>query len=208
MSVEALAAPLAAFFVAAASPGPATLAVAATAMARGTRAALVFGLGLSLGLAFWGVVAAAGLGALLVQSAMALFVLRLLGGAYLIYLAWQSARSALAPRIPPNAASAGGEGRLFRRGLFLNLGNPKAVLAWMAVLALGVGPASGTAALSATTLVCALTGAAIYAAYALAFARPAIRAAYRAGRRAIDAAVAACFGYAGARLIATRSEAP
>ncbi len=199
---------LLAFLVAAASPGPATLAVSTTAMARGTRAALWAGLGLSLGLAFWGVVAAAGLGAVLTESATALFVLRLAGGAYLLYLAWLSARSAIAPR-PEHVPTLQGEGgRLFGRGLLLNLTNPKAVLAWMAVLALGMQAGTGTAALLVTTAACAVLGGAIYAAYALAFARPAVRAVYRRARRGIEAVVAAFFGYAGLRLVAARNDMP
>jgi threonine/homoserine/homoserine lactone efflux protein len=199
---------LAAFFVAAASPGPATLAVSTVAMARGARAALWSGLGLSLGLAFWGLVAAAGLGAVLTQSATALFVLRLAGGAYLLYLAWQSARSALASHAGEAPTPAGSGARLFRRGLLLNLTNPKAVLAWMAVLALGMEAGTGTAALFVTTAACALLGGAIYAVYALAFARPAVRAVYRRARRGIEAVVAGFFGYAGFRLVTARSDIP
>lgn len=199
---------LLAFFVAAASPGPATLAVSTTAMARGTRAALWAGLGLSVGLAFWGIVAAAGLGAVLTESATALFVLRLVGGVYLLYLAWLSARSAMAPR-PEHVPTLQGEGaRLFGRGLLLNLTNPKAVLAWMAVLALGMQAGTGTTALLVTTAACAVLGGAIYAVYALAFARPSVRAVYRRARRGIEALVAGFFGYAGLRLVAARNDMP
>ena len=46
-------------------------------------------------LAFWGVVAATGMGALLQSSAYALSVVKVLGAAYLLYLAVQSARAAI-----------------------------------------------------------------------------------------------------------------
>ena len=58
---------LMAFFVAAASPGPATLAVSTTAMAAGARSAAALGVGLAVGLACWGLVAAAGLGIIVIQ---------------------------------------------------------------------------------------------------------------------------------------------
>ncbi|MFN3868099.1 MAG: LysE family translocator [Hyphomicrobiaceae bacterium] len=132
-----------AFFVAAASPGPATLAVSTTAMAAGARPAAALGLGLAVGLAFWGVVAAAGLGAVLVQSSVALTVLRWFGGAYLLWLAWQSARSALLPTRLPDEAVPVADGRMMFRGLILNLSNPKAVLAWISVLAIGLGSTEG-----------------------------------------------------------------
>jgi threonine efflux protein len=54
-----------AFFIVAVSPGPANIAVATVAMHSGRRPGLLFGLGLSVGLAFWGVVAATGLGVML-----------------------------------------------------------------------------------------------------------------------------------------------
>ncbi|MEM6489799.1 MAG: LysE family transporter [Pseudomonadota bacterium] len=285
-------APLIAFFVAAAAPGPATLGVAATAMARGRRAGLAFGAGLSLGLALWGVAAALGLGPLLQGSASALTVLRVLGGLFLIYLAVRAAQAALAPpgslpgpdaasgagptAAPPGAGPTGplgagqtaaplragqtaaplgagqtgaplgagqtgaplgvgqtaaplgvgqtaapqgvgqtaaplGAGALFVRGLLLNLLNPKAALAWAAVLALGMPATGGDApagAIAAITLACALLGAAIYAGYALAFAQPPVRALYARGRRGIEAVAAAVFGLAGLRLLLARDAAP
>jgi threonine/homoserine/homoserine lactone efflux protein len=93
---------------------------------------------------------------------------------------------------------------MFRRGVVLNLTNPKAVLAWTAVLALGLEPAAGASALTVTTLACSLLGMAIYVTYALAFSQAPVRAAYRAGRRAIDAVAGVLFGYAGLRLLAMR----
>jgi len=50
-----------AFFVVAASPGPATLAAATLSMGQGRARGMRFGL--TVGLAFWGLVAATGLGA-------------------------------------------------------------------------------------------------------------------------------------------------
>lgn len=207
--VAFLAAPLLAFFVAAASPGPATLAVAATAMAHGRAAGLAFSAGLALGLAFWGVLAAAGLGALMLTSTTALVVLRLLGGAYLLYLAWGSARSALSAddeRVAPPPRVAGRVA--FRRGLLLNLLNPKAVLAWIAVLAIGLPGGAGATELLLVTIACALLGLAIYAGYAVILSRPAAMAFYRRARRWLEGVFAAVFGYAGLRLMLARSETP
>jgi threonine efflux protein len=199
---------LLAFFAAAASPGPATLSVSTTAMAHGARPAAMLGIGLAIGLAFWGVVAAAGLGALLMQSTLALTVLRWFGGAYLLYLAWQSARSAVAPAAiadAPDATPASGQ---MLRGLVLNASNPKAVLAWVSVLALGVGSNGDSAELAITTGLCALLGLAIYLCYAVAFSRPLIRAAYRAAQRGIEGLAAAFFGYSGLKLMFSRVEQP
>jgi len=80
-----------AFFVVAASPGPGNLAGATVAMMHGRRIGLTFAAGLASGLIFWGLLAAMGMGAVLQSSATALFAFKLLGGAYLLWLALQSA---------------------------------------------------------------------------------------------------------------------
>lgn len=213
LDVSALATVAVAFFVAAASPGPATLATAATAMAYGRRAALSFAAGLSVGLALWGLAAALGLGAALSHSVWAATALRILGGGYLLYLAWRSARSALRDASALSASRSEAASPSFAtmagRGFLLNATNPKAVLAWMAVLALGMPQDAGAPQLWGSFALCAALGVVIYAGYAIAFSTPPLRAGYVRARRGIDAAAAAVFGIAGARLLAGRAaEAP
>ena len=195
-----LIAPLIAFFIAAGSPGPATLACASAAMAHGRAAGLALGVGLALGLSFWGALTAAGLGAVFLGSPSALFALRLVGGAYLLWLAWRSARSAWrAPEAPPHAALS--PNRLLLRGVLLNLSNPKAALAWAAVIALGLPVDAAAWHLTAIAAACSALGLLIYVAYAVGFALPPVRRGYARARRAVDGALAALFGYAGLRLI-------
>lgn len=198
---------LIAFFFAAASPGPATLAVSTTAMAGGKRAAALLGIGLAVGLGFWGLVAAAGLGALLVQSSVALAILRWFGGAYLIWLALQSARSAIAVGLGAKPVAPVSGGKLLLRGILLNLSNPKAVLAWISVLAIGAGSTENGSGLAMTTTLCAGLGLTIYLAYALLFSQATIRSGYLRAQRTIDGLAAAFFGYSGLRLILTRPDA-
>ena len=64
-----------AFFVVAVSPGPANLSNAAIAMAHGRRTSLIYGLGLSCWLVFWGLVGASGVGAVLQSSLYLLMAL-------------------------------------------------------------------------------------------------------------------------------------
>ena len=125
----------AAFFVVAASPGPATLAAATVSMSAGRKNGMQFGIGLSLGLAFWGLIAATGMGAVLQASTIALAALKIFGGAYLLWLAYRSFRSA--QRESAEISKTHFDGKWFKRGLLLNLSNPKAVVAWIATLALG-----------------------------------------------------------------------
>ena len=189
-----------AFFIAAASPGPTTLAVATVSMHSGRKSGLFFGAGLALGLAFWGLVAATGLGAILQASSYALSVLKLVGGAYLLWLASMSARSAMVKAdmsVPPKSTRHHG----FRHGLVLNLSNPKAVIAWMAVLALGLDDGGSAAQVMLATGTCMVLGLAIYMLYALVFSTSGAMALYRKTRRWIDGAVAGLFAAAGIGLI-------
>ena len=188
----------AAFFLVAAAPGPATLGCASVAMAQGRRAGLAFAAGLGAGLTVWGVLAALGLGAILETSAIALFWLKIAGGLYLLWLAWGAGRAALGDGSP---VAETGSGRWVRRGLLLNLSNPKAVFAWMATLALGLDPATGPGGVALATALCAAIGFAIYIVWALGFSLTGVRAAYAKARRWVDGAVAALFTAAGLGLI-------
>lgn len=192
-----------AFLIAAATPGPATLAVSTTAMALGTRSAALLGFGLAVGLSFWGVIAAAGLGALLTQSITGLTVLRWVGGIYLLYLAWQAGRSACFRTKTVDAIETPSDTRLFIRGLLLNLSNPKAVLAWISILALGLESTSGDPSLAIITGLCAALGLVIYLFYACAFSLSSVRAGYRASQRVVEGVAAIFFGFTGLKLIAS-----
>lgn len=200
-----LAPPLIAFFIAAGSPGPATLACAGTAMAHGRGAGMALGAGLGIGLAVWGVLTAVGLGAVVLGSPQALFALRLLGGAYLLWLAWRSARSALRAA-PAEDAVPPSPNRLILRGVLLNLSNPKAALAWAAVIALGLPVDAAARHLTAIAAACSALGLLTYFAYAAGFALPPVRRAYTRARRGVDGVLAALFGYAGLRLIFSRAD--
>ena len=199
LDLASLSAIAAAFFVAAASPGPATLAVAAVSMQSGRRIGLLFGLGLSVGLAFWGLIAATGLGALLQASTYALTILKLLGGCYLLWLAYKAAQSAARSAETPAGLEAARHD--FKRGLLLNLSNPKAVFAWMAALSLGLGDSSSSAHVVVATGLCIVLGCLIYVGYALVFSMPGAMVAYQRTRRWIDGAVAGLFALAGIGLV-------
>lgn len=88
--------------------------------------------------------AATGVSAILLQFTQALFVLKIVGGAYLLFLALKAGRSALTPdeqieKALAAAPTVSGFG-LYRRGLLMHLTNPKALLGWIATMTLGLGP--------------------------------------------------------------------
>ncbi|MEM7490524.1 MAG: LysE family transporter [Pseudomonadota bacterium] len=186
---------LATFAVVCASPGPAVVAVVSTAMARGFRAAMVLTAGLSLALGAWGLLAAAGFGAVLAAAPSALLAFKVAGGAYLLWLAWGAGRAAAQPGAAPAAGPSG-----FRAGLILNLSNPKSVFAWTATIAVGTPPDMPALAWVLVPAAMAVT-VAIYALYAAAFSRPLLRRAYGTARRWIDGATSALFALAGLALL-------
>ena len=188
-----------AFAIVTVSPGPANIATAGVAMRFGRRDSLLFGAGLGFGLAFWGIIAATGMGAILQGSAQMLFVLKLLGGAYLLWLAYQSGRSAL--RVRETETGTLKQECWFWRGLVLNLSNPKAVVAWMAALSMGMGAGSGSGHVMFATAICMALGFLNYALHALAFSLPGFMAGYRRFRRWIEGVVAGLFAAAGFSLI-------
>jgi threonine/homoserine/homoserine lactone efflux protein len=199
-----LAAILAAFFVVAVSPGPATLAVSTVSAASGRRSGMLFGCGLGAGLAFWGLIAATGLGAVLQTTTHLLAGLKIAGGLYLLWLAYGSARSAMRGSETSGGATlnaTANEGQWFVRGLVLNLSNPKAVVAWMAALSVGLGAETGWGGVAAATAGCIVIGFAIYAVYAAAFSVSAVMRGYARVRRWIDGAVAALYAIAGFALV-------
>lgn len=190
---------LVAFFIVTISPGPANIAVATVSMQHGRKKGIRFGLGLALGLALWGVVAATGLGVILQTFAVALTVLKVLGATYLLWLAYQSARSAT--QKDPATSATTDAGKWFYRGLLLNLSNPKAVVAWMAALSMGLGADNNLTQLLILTACCMLLGVCNYLGHAFAFSISGVMAAYRAFRRWIDGAVAGLFALAGFGLL-------
>lgn len=199
MNYENLIPILIAFFVVTVSPGPANIAVATVSMSSGRRDGLSFGFGLSIGLACWGFVAATGLGVILQTSEFALVSLKLLGGLYLLWLAYQSAISA--KTASANLKKPLKRGRWFYRGLILNLSNPKAVVAWMAALSMGLGVDDSTAQVAAATGMCFVIGFINYIGHAWVFSFSGAMSGYQRFRRWIEGVVASLFALAGFGLI-------
>lgn len=125
------------------SPGPDNLFVMAQAMQNGRKAGVFVTFGLATGLVGHTVAVALGLAALVNSSAFAFTLLKYIGAAYLIYLAWQAFRaggSTAEKRDVPHFS----KGELYRRGIVMNLTNPKVSLFFMAFLPQFVDPAGGS----------------------------------------------------------------
>jgi len=131
------------------SPGPAPLALAAIGATYGVRQGLPFLSGILAGLACAIVGAVVGLSALFAAFPSVKFACQLIGGAYIVYIAFKIACAPIventAPQSPPT----------FSDGFILNLLNPKAYAAFLAIFSQFLLPmTSGVTAYIATGLVC------------------------------------------------------
>jgi threonine efflux protein len=199
----------AAYVIAAGSPGPSNMQIMGVAMNNGRRAALVLAAGVVSGSIFWGMMAATGISAILTRYAEALVVLKIFGGLYLLYLAFKAGRAALAPddqAVRTTSADAALSGSaLYRRGLLMHLTNPKSVLAWIALVTLGLGSESSWHTLAAILGGCAALSVTIFCGYAIIFSTAPMVRIYRRARRWIEGILAVFFGVAGLRLLLSRA---
>lgn len=194
------------FTVGVASPGPATLMILGTAMARGRTPAIAVSCGVVLGSMFWAGTAALGFVAALQTSATVFIALKLAGGAYLIFLAAKSWRSAFTPG-GATAFSSIGTGslrRCFAQGLLLHLTNPKAPLIWLATLSAGVGERAPAAFLMTAILLCAFVAMAVFVGYAFLFSTQTASRFYLSVRRPVDAVLGLLFGAAALKILTYR----
>jgi threonine efflux protein len=197
-----------AYVIAAGSPGPSNMRIMGVAMEQGRQAALLLAAGVVTGSIFWGVMAATGVSALLARYAEALIVLKIFGGLYLLFLAFKAGRAALTPDDKAMMRSAQTEVAsrfaLYRRGLLMHLSNPKAVLAWIALLTLGLGPNASSYTVATILGGCAVLSVVIFCGYAVVFSTAPMVRLYRRARCWIEGVLAAFFAFAGLRLLMTR----
>ncbi len=204
MSVE-FALILVAWAVGGASPGPATLAIAGTAMERGRAAGLAVAAGIVCGSAFWGIAAALGLSALMLANAWLVEILRYVGGAYLLFLAYKAMKSALSDTPVAQAKAKRGDlGAIYVKGLLLHLTNPKAIFGWGAMFAVIVPPTSSPDVVIQTFLALIAVSNVVFFGYALLFSMGSFVRSYQKMRRVFEVTFALLFGAAGLKILTTR----
>lgn len=115
------------------APGPDNLFVLTQSALHGRRAGLLVTLGLCTGLFVHTAAVAVGVAAILAASSVAFAFLKLAGAAYLIYLGWCALRTdGQAIRFGHETALS--RGQLYRRGIIMNITNPKVAIFFLAFL--------------------------------------------------------------------------
>ncbi|MBW6424049.1 LysE family translocator [Rhizobium sp. XQZ8] len=196
-----------AYIINVASPGPANFAIIGASISQGRRAGLITALGIASGSFTWACAAALGLAALLRNYAIALEILKVLGGLYLIYLAWKAYKSA---RLPDSKVALGNARtnysarQLWLRGYAIHLTNPKAIFAWLAIISLGLPENAPTAAIIMIVSICMASSISIFTTYAVVFSTPHALKGYKAARRWIEGTMAVFYSAAGLKLLTSR----
>lgn len=116
-----------------ASPGTGVLYTLAAGLARGARASVVAAFGCTLGIVPHMAAAITGLAALLHTSALAFDVLKYLGVAYLLYMAWQTLKQTGALSVDTDAAPRT-SGQVIVESVLINILNPKLSIFFFAFL--------------------------------------------------------------------------
>ena len=134
MSIYGLLTFCAVYALAVAAPGPGIAAIIARGLAHGMRGVPAFIGGFVVGDLVWFAIAATGLAALARTAATVFVAIKWAGVAYLLFLAWKL-WTAPAERVEVESADRGQHGwRAFLASFMLTLGNPKAILFFLALL--------------------------------------------------------------------------
>ena len=124
------------------APGPDNIFVLTQSALQGKKAGLLVVMGLCTGLLFHTTAVALGVAVIFKTSELAFTLLKLAGAGYLLYLAWLSFRSGTS-KASLQKAQFPGYGTLYRRGVIMNITNPKVTLFFLAFLPQFADPARG-----------------------------------------------------------------
>ena len=133
------------------APGPDNVFVLTQSALHGKLSGFTVMIGLCTGLLVHTAAVAFGVAIIFQASALAFTLLKIAGGGYLLYLAWMTIRST-----PENIHMRGGQekslGTLYRRGIIMNVTNPKVSIFFLAFLPQFADPARGAISLQMITL--------------------------------------------------------
>lgn len=133
------------------APGPDNIFVLTQSALYGRMAGFVVTLGLCTGLIVHTIAVAFGVAAVFSTSALAFNVVKMVGAAYLLYLAWQALKAgksslSVEDQVDPNLM------QLYRRGIVMNITNPKVAIFFLAFLPQFADPGIGPLAPQLLTL--------------------------------------------------------
>ncbi|MCK5897397.1 MAG: LysE family translocator [Cocleimonas sp.] len=196
-----------AFILAVASPGPNIMAVIGTSMGVGRAQGIALALGVAVGSLTWATLSVIGLSAILSTYASALYAIKIFGGAYLLWLAYKALKDAASSHNIEAKELEGGKRTTFdyaKRGYLIMMTNPKAALAWIAIISIGLKQGApiwvGLAIVGGTFVISVVA----HILYAVAFSTPIMVRMYSKARRYIQLTLGAFFAFAGIKLLTSK----
>lgn len=185
------------------APGPNMLAVIAAAIGQGRRQAIIMAAGVATVTLVWAVTAALGLSGLLAIFPASMATMKLVGGTYLLFLAAKAFLNARRSGAIAIRAEAGqwSAAEAWRRGVLVNLANPKSALMWGAVTTFFLGSGLSMLQVLAFAPLGAMSAFLIFSGYAALFSTAAVQSAYARAFRVFQCLFGAVFGAVGVELV-------
>ncbi len=182
-------------------PGPDFVAVVRSSMTYGTRAGLLTTLGVSLGLCLYATLSLVGLSAILVKYQWLTWAVRVLGGAYLIYLGIKLLRTK--PRqIELDQAGQPSGNRAVLFGFFVTLTNPKAIVLFASVFATAVTASTPTWLMGLMIGLVTLSSLVWYSCVSVFMSSTPVMRRFQRARHWIERAAGVCFIGLGGKVLA------
>lgn len=126
------------------APGPDNIFVLTQSALYGRKAGIIITLGLCTGLIVHTTAVALGVAAIFAVSVVAFTALKLAGAAYLLYLAWGAFRASANTLDDGPDTTLPDSPALYRRGIIMNLTNPKVAIFFLAFLPQFANPETGS----------------------------------------------------------------
>ena len=182
-------------------PGPDFVAVVRSSMTRGTAAGLMTTCGVSIGLGFYALLSLLGLSAILVEFQWLTWLVRILGGGYLIYLGVRLLRTrSQAIDLSEEPARSRGNPLLF--GFLVTLTNPKAIVLFASVFATAVTASTPVWVLVLMIALVVVSAFVWYSLVSLFMSSAPVMRRFQNARHWIERAAGVCFIGIGGRILA------
>lgn len=176
--------------------------VVQTSLASGRRAGVLTGLGVALGDAFYSGLGLFGLATLITQCEEIFSLIRIVGGAYLLWFAWCSMHRLSTPQMSTLQQPISAPWYVFfRRGLITDLSNPQTVLFFISIFSVTLHAETPTWARLMAWAGIVLASIIWRVFLSQAFSLPAVRRAYGRMQRVASRVIGAIIGVFALRLI-------
>ncbi len=190
-------------FVAALSPGPSVLMLIGIATEQGRMPALTATLGIAIGSVSINILTMLGVGFVLSQFTWAMDILRIFGGAYLLYLAYGAFKKSYSPPPPLkwSHSSARSLAACFIKGYLLQVTNPKAIIFWLAIASVGAVDDADTGIKVIFVIGSFMISFLCHGLWATTMSSPPIRLFYNKTRRWVELLLGSFFTFSALKLV-------